>query len=140
MILELALSAAAIIALDQATKAAVTARLGEGECQKFGAIAIRHLRHRLGLQKLGSLPLIALWAEVLTVALFLTHTGYFFHNRGARIALGAALGGSAGNLYDILRLGGVVDFLDVGWWPVFNLADVAITAGAALALWFGVPH
>jgi lipoprotein signal peptidase len=29
-----------------------------------------------------------------------------------------------------------MDFLDLGWWPVFNFADVAITIGVTLALWF----
>lgn len=46
--------------------------------------------------------------------------------------LGLVLGGSLGNLLDRLRLGAVVDFVDLGWWPVFNLADVTITAGFAL--------
>jgi len=52
------------------------------------------------------------------------------------VGLGAALGGAASNLYDRLRRGAVIDFLDVGWWPVFNLADVAITLGTITALWF----
>lgn len=52
------------------------------------------------------------------------------------IALGCILGGAFGNLADRLRLGAVVDFLDMhyaGWhWPAFNVADMAICAGAAL--------
>lgn len=47
----------------------------------------------------------------------------------APAALGAALGGAAGNLVDRVRRGGVVDFIDLRFWPVFNLADVAIVAG-----------
>lgn len=50
------------------------------------------------------------------------------------IALGAALGGSLGNVLDHLSRGGVLDYIDLGWWPVFNLADVAIVVGVALAL------
>lgn len=46
----------------------------------------------------------------------------------APAALGAALGGAAGNLVDRVRRGGVVDFIDLRFWPV-NLADVAIVAG-----------
>ena len=46
-----------------------------------------------------------------------------------RISLGLQLGGAIGNLMDRLRLGYVVDFLDVGAWPVFNLADSAIVVG-----------
>lgn len=49
------------------------------------------------------------------------------------------MGGAFGNLIDRLRLGYVVDFIDVHWgvyhWPAFNIADSAITAGAALLLW-----
>lgn len=52
------------------------------------------------------------------------------------IALGCILGGAVGNLADRLCLGAVVDFLDLhyaGWhWPAFNVADMAICAGAAL--------
>ena len=43
------------------------------------------------------------------------------------------LGGALGNLYDRLAYGYVVDFLDLRVWPVFNLADAAISLGVALA-------
>ena len=50
-------------------------------------------------------------------------------------AIAAILAGAAGNLLDRLRLGYVVDFIDAHWgahhWPAFNLADAAITLGAA---------
>lgn len=42
--------------------------------------------------------------------------------------------GAFGNLIDRLRLGYVIDYLDVGFWPVFNFADVCITIGIALIL------
>lgn len=45
------------------------------------------------------------------------------------------LGGSVGNLIDRVRFGYVVDFLDLHVWPVFNVADSAITIGVALLLW-----
>ena len=45
------------------------------------------------------------------------------------------LGGSLGNLIDRLRFGYVVDFIDLRVWPVFNLADSAITVGVGLLLW-----
>jgi signal peptidase II len=54
-------------------------------------------------------------------------------------ALSLVLGGAVGNAIDRVRLGAVVDFLDFhawGWhWPAFNLADAAITCGAALLVW-----
>jgi len=52
-----------------------------------------------------------------------------------RIALWAVLGGALGNLLDRVRLGSVVDFIQVSsYFPVFNVADSAITVGAALLI------
>ncbi len=42
------------------------------------------------------------------------------------------MGGAVGNLIDRVRLGAVTDFVDVGSWPVFNLADSAIVVGSIL--------
>ena len=53
-------------------------------------------------------------------------------------ALALVLGGAAGNLWDRLQYGYVVDFIEVYYdkwsWPVFNIADSAITVGAALLI------
>lgn len=51
-----------------------------------------------------------------------------------QIALGMVLGGALGNLIDRVRFGFVVDFVQVGRFPVFNVADSAITVGTALLL------
>ncbi len=48
------------------------------------------------------------------------------------IALGLQLGGAIGNLMDRVRLGYVVDFVDVAIWPVFNVADSAIVLGVGV--------
>ena len=56
--------------------------------------------------------------------------------RGTAVALGLIIGGAIGNLVDrIVRqhTGGVIDFIDVQWWPVFNVADSAVSIGAVLA-------
>jgi len=54
------------------------------------------------------------------------------------VAIALIFGGAVGNLIDRLRLGSVVDFLDVFWgehhWPAFNLADSAITVGVGIFL------
>jgi signal peptidase II len=54
------------------------------------------------------------------------------------MAMGGLLGGALGNLHDRVRSGVVVDFIDIGLgtlrWPVFNVADIAVTAGVALLL------
>jgi signal peptidase II len=49
--------------------------------------------------------------------------------------LALILGGALGNLADRIFRGQVVDYLDVHFWPVFNLADIALTVGV---VWFGV--
>ncbi|RRR69095.1 MAG: signal peptidase II [Candidatus Viridilinea halotolerans] len=49
-----------------------------------------------------------------------------------QVALGMILGGAMGNILDRVRLGYVVDFISVGWWPVFNLADSGITLGVTV--------
>jgi len=55
---------------------------------------------------------------------------------GRQIALALILGGAIGNLIDRLSTGEVVDFIEIGWgrwhWPVFNVADSAVTVGVVL--------
>ena len=48
-----------------------------------------------------------------------------------RYAIGLQLGGAFGNLLDRVAFGRVTDFVDVGWWPIFNVADSAICVGMA---------
>ena len=49
-----------------------------------------------------------------------------------KLALGLILGGTIGNLIDRVRLGHVTDFIDVGIWPTFNLADSSVVVGIIL--------
>jgi signal peptidase II len=63
----------------------------------------------------------------------------FFARSGSRhavlpAALGLLIGGSVSNLVDRVRLGHVTDFLDLRWWPAFNLADSFIVVGVAILL------
>ena len=51
-----------------------------------------------------------------------------------RIGFASVFGGVLGNLIDRLRYGYVIDFLDFRIWPVFNIADSAITIGAVLII------
>ena len=76
----------------------------------------------------------------LAVSLYLLHwlRGLAADRRFEAVGIGLILGGAVGNLIDRLRLGGVIDFIDVhydGWhWPAFNIADAAITVGVVLIL------
>ena len=64
---------------------------------------------------------------------------YFFYKNSfnviwMRISLSLIVGGAVGNLIDRVRDGGVVDFISVGWWPAFNIADSAISIGMAILI------
>ncbi|MBI4305742.1 MAG: signal peptidase II, partial [Chloroflexi bacterium] len=80
-------------------------------------------------------------AMILTVISFIAVAAIIWFYRNAisspllRAALGLQLGGAFGNLLDRLRLGYVVDFIDVGPWPIFNLADSSIVVGIAILAW-----
>ena len=52
-----------------------------------------------------------------------------------RLSLGLQLGGAFGNLLDRVRLGHVTDWVDIGPWPVFNVADASIVTGLVLLAW-----
>lgn len=65
----------------------------------------------------------------IALALFLNRKQ---NSLSSRIAFGLILGGACGNLLDRLRLGFIVDFFDFRIWPVFNIADSAITIGICL--------
>jgi signal peptidase II len=52
----------------------------------------------------------------------------------SQAAIGVALGGALGNLLDVIFRRGVVDYAELGAWPAFNLADVAIVTGVTVAL------
>jgi signal peptidase II len=77
---------------------------------------------------------LALFAAVLTLVLAVWWMRIVMEkNRAAEsLALALILGGSAGNLLDRFREGAVIDFIDLKVWPIFNVADSAITAGFVL--------
>lgn len=81
----------------------------------------------------NQVPLFVL-AALIAIALIFSGIKNNRHKRAGiyDIALIFILAGAIGNLIDRLRLGYVIDFLDFRIWPVFNIADSAITAGAVL--------
>lgn len=139
MIVQPLLFAGFVVVADQVTKAMAASRLGTRTLAPPGAC----LRIRLTVARFPSYgpmhnrtAMMLLWVSVLAVVVFGVRSGHLFQRTAAQMALGAALAGAVSNLYDRLRRGAVVDFLDLGWWPSFNLADVAITLGVVVAIWF----
>jgi signal peptidase II len=138
MPLWLLLVAGLLVILDQITKMLVTRRFPEGK--SVGVTSWMRIRPVVNARRLPllhnprvSLPILA---AVCCSIFLIVQQGYFFQHHAAQLGLGLALGGAFSNVYDQLFRGAVMDFLDLGWWPVFNLADVAITIGVTLALWF----
>ena len=60
-------------------------------------------------------------------------------SRSSRIAFSLIIGGALGNLIDRLQFGFVIDFIDFRIWPVFNIADSAITIGAFILILTCIP-
>ena len=133
-----------VIVLDYVSKIAVLGFLAPGESRALAPFfnlvlvfnkgaAFSFLASAQGWQT----PLfaaIAVLASCVVGFLILRHAEQKLFSFGLALILGGALG----NLYDRLAYGHVVDFLDfhtAGWhWPAFNVADSAITAGAALLI------
>jgi signal peptidase II len=133
------LVAALVLAADRCSKAAVSERLRSGRVVSVGpCLRVRYVvtRFKAGgvLQSPSSLAVI--WAATAALLVIAAHLGMFFRSPAAQMGLAAALAGSGSNLYDRLRHRAVVDFLDLGWWPVSNLADVALVGGVIAALCF----
>lgn len=140
---------AGIVALDVVTKALVQRLMGLNEQREvIGDIVrltyIRNPGAAFGLH-LGeySRPVFLVLAIVALIALFAMFWFTPERDRARLTALALVCAGAIGNLVDrILSPLGVVDFLDVGIgtvrWPVFNVADIAVTTGAillAISLW-----
>ncbi len=53
-------------------------------------------------------------------------------DRLVQIMMGLIVAGALGNFIDRIRLRYVIDFFDLGWWPVFNIADMAVVVGGCL--------
>ena len=131
----------AIVAIDQLTKIWAVAALADGPKHVIGSTVEFDLTRNGGgafSRFQGMTPVLAVGAVVLTLVLarVLRRTT----DRVLVIGLTVVLGGALGNLVDrfarapgVLR-GHVVDFVKVGWWPVFNFADSCITIGAVLLI------
>ncbi len=102
----------------------------------FRIIHVQNTGAAFGLFQGQSFPLtiialIGIVAILLFVFLF-SRRFPFLDNRLGKPALALVLGGTVGNLVDRLNLGYVTDFIDIGIWPAFNIADSAITVGIIL--------
>jgi len=133
------LVAVAVIAVDQLTKWWALETLDTRTIDLPWTLRLNLILNRGAAFGLGSryAPLIALAAVGVVVVVLGSTRG--LDARWPRLGVGLVLGGALGNLADrVFRegpgfLGGaVVDFIDLQWWPVFNVADAAVSVGAVL--------
>lgn len=140
------LVAATVLAFDQVTKRAVAARLPAGGrwpgpehpiADYFTFTHVHNTGMAFGLGQ-GMSPVFLTLAIVVTGVLVAWQWRLPPEERLVRAALGLQVGGALGNAFDRVRQGWVTDFLDFQFWPVFNVADSAISVGVALlaiSLW-----
>jgi signal peptidase II len=132
------LSLAAVVALDQVSKRVVATTFAPGESR----IVVPHLlwltyvqNHAGAFGMFGSNAALLIVLAVAVLGMFwFSFRDSATRSRLVRIAFGAIAGGAIGNIADRVHYGYVVDFIDLRWWPVFNVADSCITIGVALLI------
>ncbi|MBN1991711.1 MAG: signal peptidase II [Anaerolineae bacterium] len=151
--------AAVVFALDQATKFLVLQNLAEGESWSFfPAMAklfqfthITNTGAAFGsFAELGNIFKFVAILVIIAIIAFYHHlpTEYI----GVRLSLGLILGGAMGNLLDrfvrveetgsslmhrlLFADGTVIDFIDIGFWPIFNVADMSIVMGVCVLAYY----
>lgn len=126
-----------VFIFDQITKAIIRSSLSLGDSwPEEGMFRIVH-----GLNTGSAFGLFAGFTNLLVVASIIGIVFILFvflkQNSSViwlRMSLGLIVGGALGNLFDRVKDGAVVDFISVGWWPAFNIADSSISIGMGLLL------
>ncbi len=135
-------AAVAVVVLigDALTKQWAMTALADGPVDLFGPVRFALVHNKAGAFGLGGANVAFLAVAALILVVVMVTVGSASARVSLAVPLGLILGGAFGNVGDrvfrspgFLR-GAVVDFVDVGFWPVFNLADAAITCGCIVLL------
>jgi signal peptidase II len=133
----LATVAIAAVLADQLTKHIVTRTLAlDDSVHVVGPLSIHHVQNSgIAFGLFASATVVVTIVTSIAIIWMLA----FFARSGSRhpvlpAALGLLIGGSLSNLVDRIRLHHVTDFIDLNWWPAFNLADSFIVVGVAILL------
>jgi signal peptidase II len=132
--------AAVVVVVDQLTKTWAVRHLVDHDDDIIGSLRL-NLAHNTGMafsRGTGLGPVIGVLALLVVVGLLVS-----IGRESSALytpAVGLIVGGALGNVIDRLFRapggfrGGVVDFIDLQWWPIFNVADICVTVGGALLL------
>lgn len=138
--LSIAIATGVVVCLDQITKAWALVALEDRIIDLVWTLRLR-LVYNTGIAfsaGSGLGPVLALLALVIVGLLWSSR--WRVQGVWGAIALGGIIGGALGNLADrVFRgaawgRGAVVDFIDLQWWPIFNVADASITVGLVMGL------
>lgn len=126
-----------VFALDRLTKTLVAAEIPYGtEVQLIGRlVGITNVRNSGAA--FGTAPALAGVFLIASVVVALGLALYVMRNQGDAVsfgALGLIMGGTVGNGFDRIINGTVTDFVNVHFWPVFNVADSAISIGVVVLI------
>ena len=132
--------AVVVFVVDQLSKYWVSTELAIGQAWMplallENVVVIRHVRNSGAA--FGMFPAAGNLFLLVAVLVVLGIIRYYYSRAHTaalwvRISLGLMLGGALGNMIDRFRFGFVVDFIDLGWWPVFNVADSSIVVGVTM--------
>ncbi|MFD4368792.1 signal peptidase II [Rhodococcus sp. NPDC058521] len=132
--------AATVLVLDLVTKIAAVAHITPGEPVWLigDVVSLRLVRNPGAAFSMATGMTWVLTLVAVIVVVCVARMGRTLHSSWWALGLGLVLGGALGNLVDRFfrapgfMQGHVVDFVSVGWWPVFNVADSAIVCAAVL--------
>jgi signal peptidase II len=130
------LAATLVLVIDQASKAVVLWARPQRSGLERQFVSIRPALNRGGaLASFTPLMLLLVWGAAVALVLFALYSGDALSHSGlVSVGFGIAVGGATGNMLDRMWQGAIIDFIAIGRWPVFNLADVAIVLGVGLVL------
>jgi len=139
-IVTFSITALLVVVADQLSKTWIRSNLAVGHSlPEVGFFRLTHVRNTgaaFGLfqGQSGPLTIVAIVGimVLLLYALLVYRQFPFLDSTPVKVTLGLVLGGTVGNLTDRIRFGYVTDFVDVGFWPAFNVADSAIVIGTIL--------
>lgn len=132
----------AVALIDQVTKFLIASAIGPGRPESRVEVVDGWLGLEYTQNRGAAFGVLSGLGPILVTASFAILTGLLMlYMRQARpplwqtLAIGLICGGALGNLIDRVRLGHVIDFVSVGPWPNFNIADSAITVGVLILIW-----
>lgn len=134
--LELLVAVAAVLAADQLSKRWVLAepRFAKALAPR-ALVSICCITNRRAAVALPETGILIAWIACAALVLFVLDQETLSESPLFVAGIGMTLGGVTGNVIDLLWRRGIVDFIAFGSWTIFNVADVAIVGGLALALW-----